>query len=65
MKTSTISRSAVIALALVLGLSGCGKEASGLNENPGDASEFVDESIVTATTGFGATGAAARGAPAA
>lgn len=54
MKTSTISRSAVIALALVLGLTGCGKEATGLNENPGDASEFVDESIVTATTGFGA-----------
>ena len=42
------------AVILAGGLTGCGKEATGLNENPGDASEFVDESIVTATTGFGA-----------
>ena len=54
MKTSNLSRATALALLLALGLTGCGKEASGLNTNPGDASEFVDEAEVTATTGFGA-----------
>jgi hypothetical protein len=55
MKTNTVMRTAAVALLLVIGLTGCGKEATtGLNTNPGDTSEFVDEAVVTATTGFGA-----------
>ena len=54
MNISTISRAAVLGLILTVGLTGCSKGATGLNTNPGDASEFVEESEVTATTGFGA-----------
>ena len=55
MKTNTVMRTAAVALLLVIGLTGCGKEEqTGLNTNPGDTSEFVDEAVVTATTGFGA-----------
>ena len=55
MKTNTILRTSAVALLLILGLTGCGKETTtGLNTNPGDTSQFVDEAEVTATTGFGA-----------
>ena len=54
MKTSTLSRTAVLGLILIAALTGCSKEATGLNTNPGDASEFVNEAEVTAETGFGA-----------
>ncbi len=37
MKTNTVMRTAAVALLLVIGLTGCGKEEStGLNTNPGD-----------------------------
>lgn len=55
MKTKTLIRTSAVALLVVLGLTGCGKDSkAGQNTNPGDVSEFVDEAAVTATTGFGA-----------
>jgi hypothetical protein len=54
MKTKTLIRSTAVAAILILSLSGCAKEDKGLNTNPGDTSQFVDKTEVTATTGFGA-----------
>lgn len=53
MKNTRTSALSILTLGLILTLAGCGKEATGLNTNPGDASEFVTEAEVTATTGFG------------
>ncbi len=54
MKTNRVLSSVAVASLLILGLAGCAKETTGLNTNPGTASDFVDEAEVTATTGFGA-----------
>jgi hypothetical protein len=54
MKTHKALSTFAIASLVILSFTGCAKETTGLNTNPGTASDFVDEAEVTATTGFGA-----------
>jgi len=53
MNKKRFSQVIILGLAASISLTGCGKSDTGLNTNPGDASEFVDTAAPTAATRFG------------
>ena len=53
MNKKRFSQVIVLGLITAISLTGCGKSDTGLNTEPGDASEFVETAAPTVTTGFG------------
>lgn len=54
MNKKRFSQVIILGLTATLALSGCSKSDTGLNTNPGDASEFTETAAPTVATGFGA-----------
>jgi hypothetical protein len=54
MNKKRFAQALILGLTATITLTGCGKSDTGLNTNPGDASEFTETIAPTVATGFGA-----------
>jgi hypothetical protein len=54
MNRKRFSQVIILGLTATFALTGCSKSDTGLNTNPGDASEFTETAAPTVATGFGA-----------
>lgn len=54
LKNKKLIGTSILTLTCALLLSGCAKEDKGLNANPGDANNLVDNGATTVESGFGA-----------